>query len=82
MELSQMDVGVRKLPELMESDFVGGFMKEGVCATLATSLFYPLDYFKSRIQAGVSGYFIPAFLISLSLCLSPSPPPHCSVTPG
>ena len=52
-------MGVRKLPEIMDSNyFVGSFMKEGVCAALATSLCYPLDYFKTRIQAGVplTGY--------------------------
>ena len=57
--LLEVDVGVRKLPEIMDSNyFVGSFMKEGVCAALATSLCYPLDYFKTRIQAGVplTGY--------------------------
>jgi solute carrier family 25 carnitine/acylcarnitine transporter 20/29 len=46
----------RAAPELMSRPILGGFLKGGLCATVAWGIAWPIEVVKSKIQAADSTY--------------------------
>eukprot|EP00873_Tetraselmis_striata_P025610 jgi/Tetstr1/445874/TSEL_033513.t1 len=50
------DYSERMAPELMSQPLVGGFIKGGLCATLAWGIAWPMEVVKSKVQAAEGLY--------------------------
>ena len=46
----------RAVPELMSRPILGGFIKGGICATVAWGVAWPIEVVKSKVQAAGSAF--------------------------